>query len=110
MKRSSEFRIADILQAIEQIEEYVKGIQEDEFIDNSLIHDAVLRNIEIIGEAANHVEPEIKKQYPNVEWSDIIGMRNIISHDYTEVDLPLVFETVKKFLPQLKKALQKLTK
>lgn len=110
MKRSSEFRVKDILRAIDRIEDYVGGLRTSTFVHNYLIQDGVLRQLGIIGEATKHLNPAIIKANPDIKWSGIIAMRNIISHDYTQVDLPLVFETVKKDLPKLKKVLESIKK
>lgn len=72
--------------------------------------DAVIRQIEIIGEAGRHVSIEFQEQYPEVPWSEMIGMRNKIVHDYFEIDIPTVWKTAKKDLPPLKHAVAKLVR
>lgn len=70
-----------------------------------MIMDAVIRNIEIIGEAANNIPAEMRRQYPDISWSRIVGMRNIISHEYFGVLPDIIWKTVKKDIPKLKRAL-----
>ncbi|MGM0442422.1 MAG: HepT-like ribonuclease domain-containing protein [Elusimicrobiota bacterium] len=85
----------DILESIDKIEEYTKDISQDKFNKNSQIQDAVVRRIEIIGEAANNIPVEIRKKYPDMPWKDIIGMRNILIHHYGGVDLKRVWRVAK---------------
>ena len=97
-----------ILDCIRKINEYSKGLSLKEFKKNELVQDAIIRNIEIIGEASKKITPETKQTYYNVPWKEIAGMRDKLIHAYFGVNLPLVWETVKKDLPQLKKQAQKL--
>ena len=107
-KRSIEQRIDDILQAIYRIEEYIAGVSEEKFMHTLLIQDAVLRQISIIGEATKYIGDDIRKKFPQIEWSDIVATRNFVDHEYADVDLQLVWGTLKKDLPELKKVLKNL--
>jgi uncharacterized protein with HEPN domain len=105
--RSWEFRIDDIIEAIEKINRYTRGINFDEWQQDEKTVDAVVRNIEVIGEAASHLPIEIQEQYQDIPWNMMKGIRNVLAHEYFGIDLKIVWKTVKKDLPGLKKLLQK---
>jgi len=91
-----------ILDAIELIDEYVKGVARPWFVQNRMLRDAVMRQLEIIGEAARNVSGELREAHPDIEWGQIIGMRNRLIHAYFQVDIELVWEIVTTDLPLLK--------
>jgi len=91
-----------ILEAISRIERYVQGKTFEEFLRDELLQDGVIRQLSIIGEAARRVSEDLQRVYPEVPWKDIIGMRNIIVHDYFGVDLGEVWRTVQNDLQPLK--------
>jgi len=70
--------------------------------------DAVIRNFEIIGEAANHIQPEIQSQFSNIPWVQLKGIRNILIHEYFGVDIEVIWETIQNDLPPLQKNLSSL--
>src|SRR3989338_5647884 len=105
MPKQDKVYIDDILEAILAIEDYTKGIVFERF--SGRVKDATLRNLEIIGEAAKNLPPEAKKTYPDVEWKKISGLRDILIHAYSGVDLKIIWDVVKNKLPELKKALRK---
>jgi uncharacterized protein with HEPN domain len=96
-----------IRDAIVQIQTYTEGGQE-EFLNNKMIQDAVLRNLEIIGEATKNLTPDLKDLRPQVPWGRIAGMRDVLIHDYFEVDLQIVWDVVKNRLPELKSHIESL--
>ena len=91
-----------ILDAIAAIEQYTKDVSSEEFQENMLIRDGVIRQIEIIGEAVKNLSNDFRKLHPEVPWKNIAGMRDKLIHQYFGVDLDLVLETVKDNLPELK--------
>ena len=91
--------IEDILEAIEKIEEYTEGITLEEFRINKMVVDAVVRNLEIIGEACRAFPPEIREKHPEVEWRKIIGLRNILIHQYFGIDTELIWDIIQKQVP-----------
>lgn len=84
--------LKDIVKAVDKIFDYTKGMTKEEFKNNELVVDAVLRNIEIIGEAANKVSDEIYEEYESVPWRRMIGLRNVVIHEYFGVDLNIVWQ------------------
>lgn len=97
----------DILEAIQKIESYTVSLTFEDFSKNSMATDAVIRNLEIIGEAAKNIPPEMRGNYPSVEWKKIAGFRDIIVHAYWNVSLPIIWEIVKVKIPELKIALER---
>lgn len=109
-KRNEKLYFDDIISSIEKIKKYIKTIEDKEFIKNSLIVDAVIRNIEIIGEASKNISDTIKKKHPDIPWKRMIGLRNITIHEYFGVDLEIIWEIVSKNLPEIKPKLNKIRK
>ena len=97
--------VQDIMNAIIRIEEYTSGGRA-EFFSDGKTQDAVIRQFSILGEAAAKLSPSMKAKHAGIPWKNIIGMRNIVIHDYAEVDLPIVWDTVRNGLPTLKKAIK----
>lgn len=96
--------LAHILQAIKRIGTYTDDMDEVGFLKNEMVQDAVIRNIEIIGEAARNIEkrhPEFASEHPNVPWEDMYWMRNRVSHGYFSIDLEVVWNTIHRDIPQL---------
>lgn len=103
MKKEPVIFIEHILDSIERIESYTKNLTKEKLTKNVKIQDAIIRRIEVIGEAAKNLPSYFRNKYPAVEWSDIIRTRDKITHHYFGVDLNIVWDIVKKDLPDLKK-------
>lgn len=97
-----------ILDSITWIEKDVRGLSKEDFIVNVPIQDAVIRRIEIIGEAVRNIPADFKKTYPVTPWQNISGMRDKLIHGYFGVDLELIWEVVKKDIPPLKKQINEM--
>lgn len=95
-------RLLHIQEAISEIEAYTKDISIKTFLDNSMMRFACVKQIEIIGEAANFITPETKALFSELEWKQIIGMRHILVHEYFGVDFDLIWQVIINDLPILK--------
>lgn len=97
--RQWRFRLRHIVEAVEKIQRYVDGMSLEEFLVDTKTADAVLRNLEVIGEAARLVPEEITARYHQVPWADMRAMRNVVAHEYDRVNLPTIWDTVQQDLP-----------
>jgi uncharacterized protein with HEPN domain len=102
-RRDYIFFIEDILICIEKIERYTSNISFEEFCGNDMVVDAIIRNFEIIGEAVKKIPEEIKKKYGDVEWKEAAGFRDVLIHDYFEIDLEAVWDTLRNNISSFKK-------
>jgi uncharacterized protein with HEPN domain len=98
----------DILEAAKLAQSYLARKAKEEFLQDTLCQDAVIRRLEIIGEAARRLSPEARTSLPELTWNAMIGMRNLLIHEYDDVDLSIVWDTVKIDLPALIKAIDPL--
>lgn len=101
--------LLDILEAAKLAAGYVSRKSLEQFLEDTQCQDAVIRRLEVIGEAARRISSETKAALPHLPWDAMTGMRNIMIHEYDDVDLGIVWETVQKDLPRLVVELQKLT-
>ena len=110
MKKDPKILIVHILQSIESVEKYSKGLEKERFMADEEKQDAIIRKLEVIGEAVANLEDKFKESYPNIPWQDITDMRNRLIHEYFAVDLELVWEVVQKDLPVLRENILKIEK
>lgn len=99
---SDKIRMQHILDAISEVERYIDGVTEEEFIQNSEKRFATIKQIEIIGEACNKISVEIKNTHPEIAWAQITGFRNISIHEYFNVSFHVVWGIALNDLPILK--------
>ena len=97
--------IKHMLESIALIEEYVSTISKEDFVKSYQVQDAVMRRLEIIGEATKSIPDSFRKEHPDIPWREIAGMRDILIHNYFGVDLDLTWTTVKDNIPDLKRKL-----
>jgi uncharacterized protein with HEPN domain len=107
MKKDNLVYIDDVLDAIKKIKKYTRGVTKSEFMKNGLVIDAVIRNLEIIGEASSKLSPSFTHEHEDIEWRKIIGMRNRIIHSYDTVDPEIVWDVIKHELSELEGKLKK---
>ena len=100
-KRSPDLLIQDIIESAQKILDYTIGLTYEEFKSDSMRVDAVIRNFEIIGEAANKLPDQIKDELPNIDWHKIRGFRNRVEHDYMGINYFIVWQIREEFLPDL---------
>jgi uncharacterized protein with HEPN domain len=101
-------RLLHILDAIGEIEVYTEGVDIDAFINNSMMFNATLRQLEIIGEASNRLSESILINNPEIPWARIIGLRNLVIHEYFGIDDFTIWNVIKINLPDLKSRVAKL--
>lgn len=101
MKKDPLVYIDDIRDSIEAIKRYTAGVGKEDFFGSTEKQDAVYRRLEIIGEAANRLPDEFRNQYPLIPWTKIVGIRNVLIHEYDGIDLDLVWETIQKDIQKL---------
>ncbi|HHS98021.1 MAG TPA: DUF86 domain-containing protein [Chloroflexi bacterium] len=107
-KRDVRFFIRDMLEAIEKVERYTGGLSLETFRANDMVIDAVVRNLEIIGEAARQIPEDLRDRYPGVEWRRVVGFRNIVIHAYFDVDVDIVWVIATQRLDALKRVLEQM--
>ena len=108
MKRDLILFLDDILDSINAIQEFSKGMKKKELLSNRLKQSAIVREIEIMGEAVKNIPSSFREKHPDIPWAKIAGMRDIIIHGYFRVDLDAVWNVIEKDLPSLKKGIEKI--
>lgn len=109
-KRNINLFFVDILEAITSIKEYTQGMSYNEFLKDKRTRDAVVRNLEIIGEAAKNIPDDTKEKYPEVNWKEMAGMRDKLIHEYFGVSNVVVWETVTDDIPMFESQIEKIIK
>jgi len=104
--RTYRMYLDDILLSINRISEYTQGYTFEDFKKDYKTVDAVVRNFEIIGEAAKNISVEIKAKYPNVPWSEMYLLRNKVSHEYFGVDYEIIWDIAINYLPENKSQIE----
>jgi len=99
--------IQDILEAIGEVEDFTAGIQFDDFVEDKKTVNAVVRSLEVIGEAAKKIPDNLRDKYPEIPWKRMTGMRDKLIHEYFGIDLEIVWEVVNNELPPIKPLIQK---
>ena len=107
-RRTDKQYLLDILDAIESIGDFLKNVNRKDFDQNYMLQSAVFRQFQIIGEAASRLTSDFKENHMEIDWQKIVGMRHKMIHDYFEVSLDIVWNTIEIDLPKLKKDIKKL--
>jgi uncharacterized protein with HEPN domain len=102
MPRDYRAYLDDILEAAAKIGDYTVGLSLESFSDDSKTVDAVVRNLEVIGEAVKRIPDDVRLKYPAVDWKRIAGLRDILIHDYFGIDLEIIWDILQNKLPILK--------
>jgi len=110
MMRDYKLFVKDILDAIDKIEEFVGNMDYGEFMKDDKSSTAVVKKIEIIGEAIKNIPKDVRVKYKAIPWKDIVGMRNKITHNYFKIDYEIVWNVVKEKLPALKIQIEQVLK
>lgn len=100
--------LSDVIEAINKIERYIDNLDYNSFEKNELVIDAVIRNLEVIGEASKNVPKNIREEYSDLPWKRIIGLRNIAIHSYFKIDLTIIWNIITKNIPQTKTKILKI--
>ncbi len=108
MQKDNHIFLQHILESIDLIQKHTKGLKQEDFGKSWPLVDASIRRIEIIGEAANKISSDFKNKHKEIPWRDIVGMRNVLIHEYFDIDENEVWKTIKKDLPKLKKIIKKI--
>lgn len=108
MKRDIGLFVDDILESIGNIDEFTLGLNKEKFSKDKLRQSAVIRQLEIIGEAAKNIPSSFREKYQDIPWKDIAGLRDILSHAYFGVNIERVWMVIEKDLPRLKRGIKKI--
>lgn len=98
----------DILTALSEVEEFTRGMDYETFSEDKKTINAVIRSLEVLGEAAKRIPTSFRQKHPDLPWSKMAGMRDVLIHDYMGVDLKTVWKVAQERLPELKPSLEKL--
>ena len=108
MSRNLRLYLSDILTSIDKIKRYTTGMSYKQLIADELTFDAVVHNLQIIGEAVKNIPSEIRDRYPQVEWRKIVGLRDMIAHAYFTIDDQIVWDIVQNKLDDLHQKIQQI--
>ena len=101
MSRNWVFYLEDILESARKVQRYTEGLRLEQFQSQDVVFDAVVRNLEIIGEAAKHLPPDARAMMPTVDWNKVAGFRDVIVHGYFGLDVHVIWDVVQSKIPAL---------
>ena len=107
MSRDYKVFLDDMVAAIDKVAMFTEGLSEEQFIEDLKTYDAVVRNLEIIGEAAKNVPDAIRLKFPTIEWRKAAGLRDLLIHQYFAVDTDIIWDIIKNKLPLLRRQVMK---
>ncbi len=106
MSRDVGLYLEDMLEAVRRVSEYSSGLTRAELVADRKTVDAIVRNLEILGEAAKHVPAEVRSRNPAVDWKRIAGMRDVLAHDYFGIDEDILWDVIANKIPALQAPLE----
>lgn len=106
MKRNYRVYLGDILESIRLIKRYTSGMDEERFEEDLKVQDAVMRRLEIMGEAAKHIPKSMRDKFSRIPWQEITGMRDVLAHEYFGINVGRIWKTIKKDIPGFEKELK----
>ena len=106
MEKDPKVFLQHILQSIDLVEDYIKDKNKEDILKSEMLQDALVRRLEIIGEAGRNIPDSLCAQYPQIPWQDISDMRNKLIHEYFIVDMEIVWQVIERDLPLLKKQIK----
>jgi uncharacterized protein with HEPN domain len=107
MSRDWRLYLEDITESCEKVQRFTAGMERAALLADERTYDAVLRNLEVIGEAAKHVPDDVKQQMPGIEWRKISGLRDIVVHAYFGIDNEILWDIVQNKVPVLRRAIER---
>ncbi len=107
-KRPDRLWLEDIHQAVERIEQYIAGLSWQDFLQDTKTQDAVIRNLEVIGEAVKQLSPNVREAYPEVPWRAMAGLRDRLIHHYFGLNLEILWHVVTQELPMIKQQIRRI--
>ncbi|MEK7164226.1 MAG: DUF86 domain-containing protein [Patescibacteria group bacterium] len=110
MRKSPMIFLDHIINSINLLEEYIQDLKYQDFVNNYEKQDAVIRRLEIMGEAIRNIPEEFLDNYPEIPWRDIVDFRNVLIHEYFDVNIERVWETIQKDIPEFKTKIEKIRK
>jgi uncharacterized protein with HEPN domain len=102
MKKDDSVYLRHIIDAFLKIERYTDGVTHEEFLSNSLLQDGVIRQLEVMGEAARNLSEDLRNEYPTIPWRQMMSLRNRMIHAYFNVNLQIIWEIIQGDIPNLK--------
>ena len=110
MKKDAQIFLEHVLESIKKIEDFTRGVSKEEFEKDIKLQDAIIRRLEIIGEAVKNIPVDFKGKYSQISWNEISGMRDKLMHHYFGIDINVVWKTVKEDIPKLKNSILEIKK
>jgi uncharacterized protein with HEPN domain len=107
MSRDEMMYLRDIAQSCRKVLQFTEGLSQNDLLGDVRTYDAVVRNMEIIGEAAKHISDEMREQLADIEWRKIAGLRDMLAHVYFGIDDDILWDVVKNRIPELVRAVEK---
>jgi len=105
MSRDETMYLSDIAKSCEKVSRFTAGLTQSDLKADEKTYDAVVRNLEILGEAAKHISDDLREQLPDIEWQKVAGFRDILAHAYFGIDDDILWDIVQNKVPQLAKAI-----